>query len=1089
MLELATGKLFQELKGKPKHISPDGKLLLGFDDMILTLIDTSTGAELRHLRAPSNVSFAAFAPGGAQVAAACHDGHIYIWDTATGTRLGRLAGHPGGAETVAFSPDGRQLVSFGADSSVLLWDIRPITQHSAPSPQPLSPAAGERGRGEGALSTRHSKSSSPHHPTPSRPPLAVKDSAEFDEPLPKNCYARLGSLQFQHEGWVSGLRFLSDGKTLLSCSDFSPHNCLCLWDADTGRRRHVLDLNLRSSFFFFLHDGEVLFVPERYCISPDGRLLAQATERPSEGAPRLCVKEVTTGKTLFEVKDEGVKFTSVQFAPDGTFLAALCDGGAGIHLYAVPGGAELRRLATPVDDLGFVPAWITFAPDGQHLAVRGQDRNRSALCIIDVSGFGPPVRLAEEPPFVNPVAFAPDGKALAVVSQPCVGARSCLRLWDVATGKLLRTLGEHELACHGLVFSADGKLLASHSLCAIRLWDVASGKELPTIELEDKTRTILFAPDGRTLAVGEHHAICLYDPRSARLLHELKADPGTDFHVGWHRQQAYCQAQQGFGQPTAFSPDGTALAAVQDKTVRRWAVASGQEIDPPANRTPVSVLAVSADGSRVAAGSEGHVLLWDAAGKPLHTFRLDMPAGVNCVALSPDGRLVAAGFHDGQVTLWNGDGKKLWQQRSHTDKVATLAFIDDGQTIVSAGADRQVVWRETATGQRQRQVTARAGGVNGDTLLAPNGQSPSPQPLSPAAGERGRGEGVSKVPPFSYVEAKSNPFEGTLALAGGRLLAVCDKETDLWDLTSSQRQRVLHIPDINRGGHASPVLSADGKLLALPQHDHIRLLDATTGKELRSLAGLSDIRTVALSSDGRLLAASGYDPPEVHIWDTATGTILARLTGHRGRISSVAFSGDGRTLATGGCDSTVLLWDVASLVSPPESPDPSAMDLANLWEQLASDDAGVAYQATLRLARTPDKAATLLRERLKPVAAPDESRLTQLIADLDSASFDKRQQAQQELASLDAVAEPSLRKALAGKPSAELRLQVEIMLKNLEGPIARPEQMRAVRAVELLERLGTPAARGLLEELAAGVPEARLTQEAKGALARMASGN
>jgi hypothetical protein len=79
---------------------------------------------------------------------------------------------------------------------------------------------------------------------------------------------------------------------------------------------------------------------------------------------------------------------------------------------------------------------------------------------------------------------------------------------------------------------------------------------------------------------------------------------------------------------------------------------------------------------------------------------------------------------------------------------------------------------------------------------------------------------------------------------------------------------------------------------------------------------------------------------------------------------------------------------------------------------------------------------------------------------------------------------PALRKALDSKPSAEARRRMESVLEKPRN--LPPGTLQAIRAVEVLENISTPGARRLLESLAEGAPEARLTQEAKASLGRLA---
>src|SRR5262249_26780395 len=112
-------------------------------------------------------------------------------------------------------------------------------------------------------------------------------------------------------------------------------------------------------------------------------------------------------------------------------------------------------------------------------------------------------------------------------------------------------------------------------------------------------------------------------------------------------------------------------------------------------------------------------------------------------------------------------------------------------------------------------------------------------------------------------------------------------------------------------------------------------------------------------------------------------------------------------------------------------------------------------------------------------------RLRRWLADLDSEVYAARETAQKELAAVGELAAPALEQALAREPSPEARRRLQALVDKLQGPITQPELLRAVRAVAVLEDIATPEARQLLERLAAGAPEARLTQEAKAALERL----
>ena len=186
-------------------------------------------------------------------------------------------------------------------------------------------------------------------------------------------------------------------------------------------------------------------------------------------------------------------------------------------------------------------------------------------------------------------------------------------------------------------------------------------------------------------------------------------------------------------------------------------------------------------------------------------------------------------------------------------------------------------------------------------------------------------------------------------------------------------------------------------------------------------------------------------------------------------------------LASGGSDTTVLTWD---LLAGPVRTTETALEPEDLWSALSGADAGKAYQALRQLVASPRQAVPLLRKHVRPARArpvPAES-IARWIAQLDDEDFAVRRQAAADLQGAGRAAEAALRKALADGPSAEKRRRIEQLLEKLDQPGPSAEALAALRAVEVLERLGTPEARRLLDELGKGDPDAPLTQDARAAL-------
>ena len=324
----------------------------------------------------------------------------------------------------------------------------------------------------------------------------------------------------------------------------------------------------------------------------------------------------------------------------------------------------------------------------------------------------------------------------------------------------------------------------------------------------------------------------------------------------------------------------------------------------------------------------------------------------------------------------------------------------------------------------------------------------------------------------------------------GRVLAIgCQNGMlHLWDVAADRE--ITKFQAHKPGEWPSLAFSPDGKTLASSQMDWtVRVWEVTSGKERERFDGKRSMTDrVAFSPDGRFLAFGGTDKA-VNIYDLTAGEMVHTFKGHDGWIISLAFSPDGTRLVSSSQDATALVWDMAAVrpaVRPKEA-DLSADERDALWDRLADRDAAAAGKAVRSLLASPRQAAALLGDRLRPARAADAEEIARLIRDLDDDDIDVRERADARLAARGADAAPALRKALEGGPSAEVRRRVERLLKALGDDGPSPERLRAARAVEVLERLGTPAAKEALGRLADGAADVDLTRDAKDALRRLAA--
>jgi WD domain, G-beta repeat len=293
------------------------------------------------------------------------------------------------------------------------------------------------------------------------------------------------------------------------------------------------------------------------------------------------------------------------------------------------------------------------------------------------------------------------------------------------------------------------------------------------------------------------------------------------------------------------------------------------------------------------------------------------------------------------------------------------------------------------------------------------------------------------------------------------------------------------------GGGGPPFL-ADSRPPTNPAEALIVLDPATahTKQRLIPLGGKFDnvrqVEAVAVSPDGRQVAAAERDHT-VWVYNLATGQIRHRFAGHSGAISSLAFTADGRRLISASSDLTALVWDVG-LARSGGIAKPEAKDFDRLWADLSRPDWPTASSAMAALVAHPDAGIATLHDRLHPATPTGDSQtIDGMVAKLDSPKFAEREQASRDLTALGSAIRDDLSRRAETAKSAEVRQRLQKIVADLglQGTLIAqlgPDEIRQIRAVEVLEQIATPAAREQLRILAGGANTARLSIEAAAAL-------
>ncbi len=279
--------------------------------------------------------------------------------------------------------------------------------------------------------------------------------------------------------------------------------------------------------------------------------------------------------------------------------------------------------------------------------------------------------------FVNDLKISLDGERLV-----SAGADKTIKLWNLSTGEVIRTIVDAPVHINYFVISPDWqKIVTGNTDNSIAIWDFETGKELLTLTGHSSfVNHLAISPDGKRLvSASADNTIKLWDLATGEKLKTLKGHSSFVNYV-------------------LVSADGKKLvSASADDTIKIWDFNTGELLNTlEEHSASVNALEITPDGRKlVSASADNTIKLWDlTTGKEIRTLT-EHSSPVKPLAISPDGKVLASGSADGAIKLWDlATGKEIRTLTGHSSSINALDISPDGETLVSGSADKTIkVWQ------------------------------------------------------------------------------------------------------------------------------------------------------------------------------------------------------------------------------------------------------------------------------------------------------------------------------------------------------------------------------------------------------------
>jgi WD40 repeat protein len=436
-----------------------------------------------------------------------------------------------------------------------------------------------------------------------------------------------------------------------------------------------------------------------------------------------------------------------------------------------------------------------FSPDGNTLAaILGEE------VILWNVATGKKVRtLKKLNGWPSAIAFSPDNRSIAVAALKRVRpvGESEISLWDLATGKSVNRLKGKSDAIACLQFVAQGQAILIGSLeyradvemGTVKLWDLRDNR-LKSADIHEGKAVLSFTLIQNQTAVVLQSAseVEVRDARTWRVIHSFESSE-DDKNESMRRSRFIFTANRAVA--VAFSRDGTTVSAeIPGEGIRRWDSRTGgvKSHIPRAQSSEDTVLAFSSDGDLVVESTADGVRLRDLLNGTTKQVPLDTDESVSSIALSPDNRSLKTADESGVVHIWDTETGQSRKTIQTGRQITAVAIDSSGQLLATARADRSIVLWDLKSGAIRSEFRKHENVINA-LAFTPDGNT-----LASGGDDRtvilwdvssGKSKRTLKGHEMTVTSLAFSPDGLTLASGSGNASVV------LWNVSTGKLDRIL----------------------------------------------------------------------------------------------------------------------------------------------------------------------------------------------------------------------------------------------------------------------------------------------------------